>query len=220
MIEEAAAGVGQVMYLMGGAVPSSSDQMDSLGPLRREAAVARSSLQPTSTGGNADFYEKFYELVYRDVDTTAADFPGINCHNHASNEAIGPLKSDWTKPCPSLLEASPTEREELCISQDESFWGTVNVALLEGIKNTVDPSNLFVCNGGIGAKSPYSSDEVFPRDSPSLGGCGEAAVCFDDDGCSTFDKSTQTWDGVYGPCNDNYILKNCASSFPDSSCFS
>merc|ERR1712194_690871 len=114
--------VGQTagFYLMGGAVSSSSDRMDSLGPLRRGAALARGTLAPSVvTGtGNAELYERFYELVWRDTNNTEeADFPGIFCHNHAGNEAMGPLKTNWSKPCPTVLEATQAEREEICISQ-------------------------------------------------------------------------------------------------------
>merc|ERR1712157_187645 len=216
LMEETRFGTDQRSYLMGGAVPSSSDQMDSISPFRREAAFARFSQQPNFEGGSADLYEKFYELIWRDIDTTTSDFPGIFCHNHASNEAIGPLKSDWTKPCPSLLEASQAEREELCVSRAESFWGTVNVALLEDIKKTVDPTNMFVCNAGILAATPYNPSEIFETPEDPYGGCREAAGCFDDTGCSAFDQSPQTWSGAYAACIDAI---NCAEFFPDSPCF-
>ena len=151
MIQEATVGVLSGFYLMGGAVPESTDQMNSLGPLRRDAAFARTSLATTP-----ELYKTFYDLVWRDMDLTAgSDFPGINCHNHASNENMGPLKEDWSIPCPGILEMSQEEREEKCVSQAESFWGTANVAKLEEIKRAVDPDELFICNAGIGASSPY-----------------------------------------------------------------
>merc|ERR1711974_122551 len=78
--------------------------------------------------------------------------------------------------------------------------------------------------------SPYSSDE--DETAPSgpggddegtdptdiLGPCGEAAPCFDDAGCSMFDRSAQTWIDTFAPCNEGAL--GCASFFPDSSCFS
>ena len=68
---------------------------------------------------------------------------------------MGPLKEDWSRPCPGILEMSQEEREEKCVSQAESFWGTANVARLEEIKRVVDPDELFICNAGIGASSPF-----------------------------------------------------------------
>jgi hypothetical protein len=88
------------------------------------------------------------------MDNDDAPFPGIFCHNHATNQAIGPLKTNWTQACPSLAEASQVEREDLCVSQAESFWGTTNAARLERIKKDVDPNNLFICNAGIGSILP------------------------------------------------------------------
>ena len=131
---------------MGGAVPFSSDQMDALGPLRRNAAFAKII--------NPKLFTKYYELFFRDVEMDN-NFPGIFCHNHASNAAIGPLKTDWTQACPTLAEASQVEREKMCVSQAESFWGTTNVAHLERIKRDIDPNNLFICNAGIGSSTSF-----------------------------------------------------------------
>lgn len=106
------------------------------------------------------------------------------------------------------------------------------MALLEGIKRNVDPNNLFICNAGIGSGSPYD-DETFASGVlasnsmamqalaaalQSAEPCEAAAPCFDDDGCSAFDRSTQMWTDIYEPCNEGAL--DCASSFPDSSCFS
>lgn len=147
------------MYLMGGAVPGSTDRMDSLGPLRRDAAVAMQLVAPRFDGGV--IYKKFYDLVWRDMNlTTDSDFPGILNHNHASNGDMGPLKDDWSMPCPSLLEMTQEEREEKCVSQAESFWGTANVARLGDIKKAVDPDDMFICNAGIGASSPFLGHEA------------------------------------------------------------
>jgi len=134
------------IYLMGGAVPFSSDQMDALGPLRRNAAFSKLA--------NPKLFTKYYELFFRDVEMDN-NFPGIFCHNHASNAAIGPLKTDWTQACPTLAEASQVEREQMCVSQAESFWGTTNVAHLERIKRDIDPNNLFICNAGIGSSTSF-----------------------------------------------------------------
>ena len=160
LINEAFAGAISSFYLMGGAVPESTDRMNSLSPLRRDAALARTTLT------SPELYKAFYDLVWRDANLTTSDsdFPGIFCHNHASNENMGPLKEDWSQPCPSLLEMSQEEREEKCVSQAESFWGTANVARLEEIKKTIDPDELFICNAGIGASSPFVGGVEGPDD--------------------------------------------------------
>jgi len=160
LINEAFAGAISSFYLMGGAVPESTDRMNSLSPLRRDAALARTTLT------SPELYKAFYDLVWRDANLTTSDsdFPGIFCHNHASNENMGPLKEDWSQPCPSLLEMSQEEREEKCVSQAESFWGTANVARLEEIKKTIDPDELFICNAGIGASSPFVGGVEGPAD--------------------------------------------------------
>ena len=156
MLEEITiGGSGTAIYIMGGAVSFSSDQMDALGPLRRNAAFAKISLAPSvGDPGNAELFTKYYKLFFRDVGMDN-NFPGIFCHNHAQYEAIGPLKTDWTQACPSLAEASQVEREEMCVSQAESFWGTTNVAHLERIKRDIDPNNLFICTAGIGSSTSF-----------------------------------------------------------------
>ena len=129
MMDEIFAGVIYGIYLMGGAVPVSSDQMNSLGPLRRTAAFAKLTQTPKlgedlGSIGNATLFQQSYELIFRDIDTSDdTNFPGIFCHNHASNEMMGLLKTDWTQPCPSRVDATQAEREELCISQAEAFSG-------------------------------------------------------------------------------------------------
>jgi hypothetical protein len=65
MLEEVLSGHVPGMYLMGGAVPFSSDQMDALGPLRRKSAIAKNSLAPGALGGgNTELYAKYYELFF------------------------------------------------------------------------------------------------------------------------------------------------------------
>lgn len=85
-------------------------------------------------------------------------------HNHGLIFEMGPLKTDWTVACPADL--TQTEREEICLSTGESYWGTANLARLETIKNDVDPNSLFVCAAGIGY-GPES--EVEPEPEPEKG---------------------------------------------------
>lgn len=160
--ELATADTASAFYLMGGVVPSSTDQMNSLAPVRRTAAFAKNSWAPSVTSpGNPDLNKRFYQLILKDTDTEDNEnFPGLHCHNHASNEAMGPLKTDWTISCPTLLEAKQADREAKCISQADSFWGAKNAARLESIKKNVDPNSLFICNAGIGSTSPLLEPNV------------------------------------------------------------
>jgi len=202
MVQEANAGVYLGHYLMGGAVPESTDQMNSVGPLRRDAAFARTSL-----AGVDKLYKNFYDLVWRDAGLgPGSDFPGINCHNHASNENMGPLKEDWSRPCPGILEMPQEEREEKCVSQAESFWGTANVARLEEIKRAVDPDELFICNAGIGASSPFigrnasgtGGDEAPEEADPPADGDNESAPANEDEAKD---------DGTGSPASSSFYSK-------------
>ena len=51
-----------------------------------------------------------------------------------------------------------------------------------------------------------------------MGFCEPAKLCFDDLGCSMFDQTTQSWNGIYELCNAGALF--CSNLFPDSSCLS
>ena len=73
---------------------------------------------------------------------------------------MGPLRDDWTKPCPS--EWTQEERNEKCVSIQETIYGTKVLARLEAIKEAIDPNYMFDCAGCIGNnrnKKPTSVDE-------------------------------------------------------------
>jgi FAD/FMN-containing dehydrogenase len=61
------------------------------------------------------------------------------------------------------LDISAEEREELCLSVQETLYGTDNLQRLEDIKAQVDPKNLFSRRHGIGNKdvTPYVPPESF-----------------------------------------------------------
>ena len=128
------------MYLMGGMIPDADDALNSLSPTRRNAAF----LIPVN---NEDVRSLYFDTFYGSLDANG-DFPGSSCHNHALVFEMGPLKSDWSLPCPS--EWSQEKRQEMCISQNVAAWGTVNEARLIDIKRKIDPQNLFICVSGIG----------------------------------------------------------------------
>ena len=127
-----------VIYAMGGAIPESDDSLNSLSPTRRQAAFLKAV---TDEGYRGTYYSWFFP-------NTTAEFPGSSCHNHANVYDMGPLKTDWTKPCPGNW--SQEERIEKCISQQEAAWGTANLNRLEAIKAKVDPDALFICTSGVG----------------------------------------------------------------------
>jgi hypothetical protein len=64
---------------------------------------------------HSDFNEHFSDLFPLMFDTSdLSNFPGFIGSNHAGPNAMGPLKSDWTKACP--LDWTPEERDEKCKS--------------------------------------------------------------------------------------------------------
>lgn len=78
-------------------------------------------------------------------------FPGGTEYNHISNVLFGPLKTDFTEPCPTNITTE--EQGELCVSLVESVWGTKLLSELEGIKKEVDPNNMFKCYRCVGEKN-------------------------------------------------------------------
>jgi hypothetical protein len=115
-----------------------------------------------------DFFdESFYTDIFPQMfDTTDTDnFPGFVGSNHAGPNTRGPLKHDWTKPCP--LEWTTAERDEKCISLQEAIWGTKLLARLEKIKENIDPNYMFNCYGCVGnnrvkVEEDFSSGALIP----------------------------------------------------------
>ncbi len=65
----------------------------------------------------------------------------------------GPLKSDWTKPCP--FEWSKEEKLDKCISFQEAVWGTELLARLEAIQSDLDVDSLFIQGYGVNGAGPF-----------------------------------------------------------------
>ena len=65
----------------------------------------------------------------------------------------GPLKSDWTKPCP--FDWSKEEKLDKCISFQEAVWGTELLSRLETIQSGLDPKSLFIQGYGVNGKGPF-----------------------------------------------------------------
>ena len=136
-------------YLMGGMIPSADDGMNALPPTRRNAAFWISVL-------DEGIRARFFTLLYGGIDMSG-DFPGSSCHNHAAIYEMGPLKTNWSTPCPMRMPQE--EREEKCISQNEAAFGTANLAQLNAFKAKIDPNNLFICVSGVGYSNPVKTED-------------------------------------------------------------
>ena len=148
-------------YAYGVDTYSFSDQANSLPQAAREAAV----MAGTTLSSSDNFWSDLFPQMYDISDKTK--FPAVFQSNHASINAHGPLKDDWTKACPMTWTFE--ERKEKCISAQEAIYGTELLRRLEEIKMKVDPGFIFNCNGCVGnnldvAKAPQA--EV-PLDEPS-----------------------------------------------------
>lgn len=83
-------------------------------------------------------------IGYKDGD----DFPGFVEYNHFFITSGGQLKSDPTKPCPFML--SRQQKKELCLSAQETVWGSKHFHRLKAIKEALDPDNIFDVHMGVG----------------------------------------------------------------------
>jgi len=101
----------------------------------------------------AYFWGNLFPQMFDISDKTK--FPPIFGLNHAGFLTTGPLKEDWTKPCPR--EWTFEERREKCISFQEAIYGTERLARLEAIKKAVDPHFVFNCGNCIGNNLPEAS---------------------------------------------------------------
>ncbi|KAL7450099.1 hypothetical protein ACHAWC_002080 [Mediolabrus comicus] len=84
-------------------------------------------------------------------------FPPMFGSNHAANGLTGPLKDDWTKPCPD--DWTFEERLAGCVSFQESIYGTETLKRLEAIKKVIDPNNMFQCHNCVGTNPTGRKDE-------------------------------------------------------------
>merc|ERR1712228_813766 len=115
----------------------------------REAAI---EVQIQSTN-NTEFMKQMGDWSQSILDALNATgpmdgFPGFTEVNHQPGQFMGPLKSDWRKPCP--LEFNAEQRRNQCMSVQETMWGTSNLKRLEDIKKKLDPKNLFSVHFGVG----------------------------------------------------------------------
>jgi hypothetical protein len=97
-----------------------------------------------------------------------SDIPGFTEYNHVSISYGGVLKSDPTKPCPFM--STSDEKKELCLSIQETVWGSANFRRLSAIKNGIDPSSQFDVYFGIGndERAGPMSDYCAPQTDPTV----------------------------------------------------
>ena len=145
-------------YAFGGAAASGSDQANSLSQAHRNAAFMASF-----NDDNDYFWGNLFPQMFDVSDKTK--FPPVFGSNHAGPFTSGPLKEDWTKPCPP--EWTFEERREKCISFQEAIYGTERLARLEAIKKVVDPQFIFNCGNCIGNNLPEASKSQDQDDEPS-----------------------------------------------------
>jgi hypothetical protein len=138
-------------HIMGGNVAISSDGMTAISITEREAAFQTclpTNMMDTATEEVRQFYRRIEEqsrawLLPHATSADGLSFQGYTEFNHISSNVVGPLKSNWSAPCPSAY--SMEERKQLCMSLQESVWGTDLLTRLESIKQLFDPHHLFDC---------------------------------------------------------------------------
>jgi hypothetical protein len=149
---------GMAWYIVGGAVPTAHDQMTAIPQSRREGGIQLTLADLTI---NPDIMETMFPIIFGDLDPSADAFPGFVGHNHMVRH--GPLKEDWTKPCP--LSYTLDEMDELCISEQEATWGTELLARLEKFKATINPDGIMTCPTGVGFKRATGAESVIVSES-------------------------------------------------------
>eukprot|EP00535_Pseudo-nitzschia_heimii_P002331 CAMPEP_0197189808 /NCGR_PEP_ID=MMETSP1423-20130617/20410_1 /TAXON_ID=476441 /ORGANISM="Pseudo-nitzschia heimii, Strain UNC1101" /LENGTH=798 /DNA_ID=CAMNT_0042642025 /DNA_START=1 /DNA_END=2397 /DNA_ORIENTATION=- len=103
----------------------------------------------------AGFFSELYPAMY------GGEFgPGFIGSNHANPYVRGPLKSDQTQPCP--ITWSDDERDEKCVSFQESIYGADGLADLVSIKERVDPDYVLDCNYCVGNNRAKAAAPVAP----------------------------------------------------------
>ena len=140
---------GDEYYSFGGAATTASDQANALSQAHRDAA--------TNIGlpvRDENFWTNLFPQMFSSSDKT--NFPPVANSNHAAGVGdFGPLKEDWTKPCPD--EYTLEMRDAKCISFQEFIYGTERLKRLEEIKLAVDPDFMFDCDYCILNNRPKSA---------------------------------------------------------------
>lgn len=137
-------------YYPFGSAAVASDQANSVSQAHRDAGVMIIGVTRDEA-----FWRDIAPELYDFSDPTK--FPPMFGSNHAANGLTGPLKDDWTKPCPN--DWTFEERLAGCVSFQESIYGTETLKRLEAIKKVVDPNNMFQCHNCVGTNPTGRKDE-------------------------------------------------------------
>ena len=152
-------------YYAFGSAAVADDQANSLSQAHRDAGVMVGNVNRDET-----FWRDIAPEIYDLDDPT--NFPPMFGSNHAANGLTGPLKDDWTKPCPS--DWTFAERLAGCVSFQEAIYGTKTLRRLEAIKKVVDPNNMFRCDNCVGSNLEVEKNEAVPA--PNVGNEGGNVV--------------------------------------------
>lgn len=134
-------------HLMGGHVPTAHDGMSAVPSSVRQAGLECGMY----FGSECDFCHTVRNDMRPYRDSTDGSYPPDTEFNHISPDIFGPLKSNWSAPCPSDIGKS--EQEKQCVSLQESVWGSSGLVRLTEIKNKVDPKHVFDCYRCVGHQS-------------------------------------------------------------------
>lgn len=136
-------------HVMAGNVAISGDGMDALSKGFRSAGLQQ-MIRGETYSWCVEALQKM-TLKHLGVENTTnptIPFPGFTEINHQTGWGSGPLKSDWSLPCPQNFTTE--ERRELCMTVQEAEFGTENYERLLKIKKTIDKHNLFSVHFGVG----------------------------------------------------------------------
>ena len=144
-----AEGLTDGVYMLGAAMSRNYDGTTATNSHYREGAF-HCAFFPA---GNPDFLKHrrtLYEYVYGDG-TPTENLPALSEYNHMNPQLYGPLKTNWSEPCPFLSQNFTSEqRDEACVPVLESIFGTEGLTKLESIKSAADPAHLFNSWGNVG----------------------------------------------------------------------
>jgi len=186
-----------------------SDQANSFSDAQREGGVMLFipyNVAGFITGVDVDtFYSGWLQEMYDFTDKN--NFPAYLGSNHIVSATLGPLKSDWSKPCP--INWTEKEREEKCVPVQEAVYGTGILGRLEAIKETIDPNYMFDCNRCVGNNRARVTESSPGPDSDVEEGV-EAENDRDGDGDSSYDMASSVDSGDDSSSHDiGDDYKNC-----------
>jgi hypothetical protein len=129
-------------HLIGGWSNLAHDQATSINPIERI-----SGLQCNIDVALEEHYRAQFLPYYP---ASSGMFPGGTEYNHIHPTNLGPLKTNWTQPCPSTF--TKAKKRKQCVSLAESVWGTEILSKLQATKKAVDPTSAFNCHFCVGEK--------------------------------------------------------------------